>query len=137
MNAQPVGRKLQHFVQQWKQVTGDTWACNLLQNGMTLELTEETFPSGKLEEYPLSQEDSLLLDKEVSDLLDKQAIEICQDSESQTYPDSIYSPLFVVLQKRNKKRPIIDCRHLNSFIVKRHFKMESLLTVRDTLQQGD
>lgn len=49
----------------------------------------------------------------------------------------VYTPLFIVLKKNDSLRPVIDLTHLNSFIKKEKFKMETLLTICQAIQPGD
>ena len=67
----------------------------------------------------MSREEEALLDKEVQDLLRKDAIE----------PSSnwgFFSQLFTVPKKGGGQRPIINLKHLNSFLDVKHFKMEGI-----------
>ncbi|KAA6395790.1 MAG: hypothetical protein EZS28_008685 [Streblomastix strix] len=41
------------------------------------------------------------------------------------------------LDPGNKWRKILDCRKLNSAIIKQHFQMEDLITTTQTIKQGD
>lgn len=47
------------------------------------------------------------------------------------------SNLFVIPKKSGGWRPIINLKHLNSFVQYRHFKMEGLDCVKYLLQRGD
>lgn len=49
----------------------------------------------------------------------------------------MYSPLFLVQKKNGTWRPVIDLTHLNRFIRKEKFKMESLLTIQQSVHLGD
>ena len=77
---------------------------------------------------PLEQ--SRVLEREVQDLLAKDAIE-------PTTKSGFFSPMFVVPKKGGGWRPIINLRKLNAFLSVSHFKMESINSVRDVIQEND
>ena len=52
-------------------------------------------------------------------------------------PGGFYSPLFVVPKKDGGWRPIINLKRLNQFLCTTHFKMESILSLRDVLKKDD
>lgn len=56
--------------------------------------------------------------------------------ESKRY-SGFYSPVFLVRKKQDDKRPVLDLKGLNRFILLEHFKMESLNTVISAVQPGD
>ena len=49
----------------------------------------------------------------------------------------IYSPIFLVPKRDGGWRPVINLRHLNSFLRVEHFKMENLMSLHSLLQKGD
>ena len=79
----------------------------------------------------MNPDQTVALDKEVQDLLEKEAIERISD------PGGFYSPLFVVPKKDGGWRPIINLKQLNHFLDTTHFKMESILSLRDILKKDD
>ncbi len=48
-----------------------------------------------------------------------------------------YSQLFLVPKKDGGQRPVINSKKLNSFVKTKHFKMESIQTLKDLLKTGD
>ena len=72
--------------------------------------------------------------QEVEKLLKKGAIEIVpwQDTHK-----GFYSTFFLVPKKSGGLRPVINLRPLNRYLKKQHFKMDSLSTVLNLVQQGD
>ena len=125
-----VGGRLRHFVQNWETLIKDPWVLDLIHNGLELELSSEPGPN-PVEEFPISDKDFHILMEEVTEMESKGAVEECFDQEG------IYSPMFVVPKKNKKLRPVWDRRFINSHHIKHHFKMESLLTVKELLQRGD
>ena len=71
------------------------------------------------------------LEKEFQDLLLKGAVEQAPQSPG------FYSRLFVVQKDSGAWRPIIDLSTLNTFIVSRHFHMETPQSVLRSIRQGD
>ena len=49
----------------------------------------------------------------------------------------VFHKLFLLTKPNNKCRPILDLSHLNSFLKSGTFKMETLETIRLSLQQGE
>ena len=130
-NNLPVGGKLQYFATMWEQIIQNAWAVQIIQEGLKMKFLEEP-KANSVEEYYLNNQDNLILEKEVKVMLQsKLAIEECYGEKG------IVSPLFVIPKPGGKKRPVWDGTHINSYLVKEHFKMESLLTVRELLKRGD
>ena len=73
-----------------------------------------------------------LVNKEIENMLKKGAIQIVPH-----IPGEFLSNLFLVGKKDEGHRPIINLKHLNSFIPYQHFKMEGLHMLKDLLQEGD
>jgi hypothetical protein len=44
---------------------------------------------------------------------------------------------FFTLQEQTKRRPILDCQKLNSFIQVEHFKMEGVPALRELIEKDD
>ena len=67
-------------------------------------------------------------------IIKKGAIEIVpwQDTHK-----GFYSTFFLVPKKSGGLRPVINLRPLNRYLKKQHFKMDSLSTVLNLVQQGD
>ncbi|MGH2638358.1 MAG: hypothetical protein ACRDF4_03600, partial [Rhabdochlamydiaceae bacterium] len=132
-DTKPVGGCLLNFHREWEMLVQDAWALELIQHGMQLQWSEEPYQASIPDEFHLSMEDQSLVTSEVESLLIKQAIEPVPAQNTKGF----YSQLFVVPKKDGKHRPVIDCRKLNHFLHKEHFKMEGLMTVRDLIRPGD
>jgi hypothetical protein len=48
-----------------------------------------------------------------------------------------YLSKFFTLQEKTKRRPILDCQKLNSFIQVEHFKMEGVPALRELIEKDD
>lgn len=73
-----------------------------------------------------------LIQEEIDSLLQKQAIIPVQEM-----PREFISTIFLVPKKSGGMRPIINLKPLNNFVETIHFKMETLQTALNLLQEGD
>ena len=132
MNKQivPVGGALQAHYQAWTTITDNPW---VLQSVLGHRLEWSKHPptlSLAIPQRRVNQEQEAVLDKEVQDLLLKNAIELSSDW-------GYFSQLFTIPKKGGGQRPIINLKHLNSFLEVKHFKMEGINTLSDILQERD
>ena len=71
--------------------------------------------------------------REVLNILEKGAI-----VKAQHCPGEFISNLFLVLNKRDDLEPVINLKpFLNKFVVKRHFKMETISVAREFINSND
>uniref|UniRef100_H3B0A9 ribonuclease H n=1 Tax=Latimeria chalumnae TaxID=7897 RepID=H3B0A9_LATCH len=116
----------------WERVTGDLWVLDAIQ-GYRLELVSHPVQDSWPRELRFSLDKEALIRQELGKLVQKRVI-------SPVNPDvgpGFVSTIFLVPKKESGWRPVINLRALNEFIVFRHFKMEGLHLLRDTLQMGD
>ena len=73
-----------------------------------------------------------LVQQEIIDMLKKGAIHKVSPVQGE-----FLSNLFLVDKKSGAHRPVINMKHLNTFIPYQHFKMEGLHLLKDLLQEGD
>lgn len=129
----PVGGRLTHFLTEWKSVTSDKWVLELIQDGYKLEFIQKPpFRGIKATVVPISQRDSIA--KEIESLLSKNAIERVQKTNAMK---GFYSTLFLVPKKNGEMRPVINLRPLNRYLVKKHFKMDTMTKVLKLVEKGD
>ena len=64
-----------------------------------------------------------MLKKETENILSKNKIERVQTKYAMK---GFYSTLFLVPKKNGKMRPVINLRPFNRYLVKKHFKMDSM-----------
>ena len=69
----------------------------------------------------MSQKEKQLIHVEVNEMLSKGAIHVAAEGHT---PGGFLSNLFLVGKKDGGYRPVINLKHLNSFIPYQHFKME-------------
>ena len=72
------------------------------------------------------------INKEVLKLFEKGAI-----VKAQHCPGEFISNLFLVPKKTGDLRPVINLKPLNKFVVKRHFKMETISVARELINSND
>ena len=73
-----------------------------------------------------------LMDQEILNMLEKGAIKSVFPVKNQ-----FLSSLFLVGKKDGGHRPVINLKHLNSFIPYEHFKMEGLFLLKEMLKHED
>lgn len=123
-----VGGRLKYFTSYWKSITEDAWTTSTVQ-GYSIPFLQT--PRYCLEHAPhIIGDHESLIDTEVKALLEKNAI--C----SVETPYHL-SQIFLVPKKDGRSfRPILNLKPLNKFLDTRHFKLESIVMIRDILQPG-
>ena len=129
----PVGGRLKHFITEWEKITDDQWVLSTLREGVRLEFQNVPHSTGVLE-TKVSVKNRHLLFEEVESLLSKGAIEPVPPSERQK---GFYCTLFLVAKKAGEMRPVINLRPLNRYLVKKHFKMDTLIKVINLVKPKD
>ena len=79
-----------------------------------------------------SKDQRQAIDKEVLKLLEKGAI-----VKAHHCPGEFISNLFLVPKKTGDLTPVINLKPLNKFVVKRHFKMETISVARELINSSD
>lgn len=82
---------------------------------------------------PALAEAAEVLGSEVTTLLQKGAVELLVPPVSPGF----YGRLFCVLKASGGWRPVLDLSPLNRFLQKVHFRMETPLSIREAIQEGD
>ena len=131
----PVGARLQNFWQTWFDQGADPKEVQILKEGYTLpfrirpRLTKSpTVVSCDVNPY----RNSYLLEA-LHQLIAKNAVELVRHQTSLGF----FNRLFLVPKPNNKWRPILDLSKLDLFLKAEKFKMETLETIRTSLQQGE
>lgn len=130
----PVGGRLRAFLGAWLDL-GDDTVVNIIEHGLRLELAEMPVQES-LPHRLLAPEQEEVFRNEVQALIEKKGVKVLEYQQKLPAPRTFVSAGFCV-PKPEGWRPVIDMRELNYCIVKRHFKMESLRTVRDMILPGD
>lgn len=131
--ATPIKGRLSFFADAWSRLSADPWILTTVIDGYHIEFVDlplqEKIPTGCI----MSQDMEAVCDQEINLLLQKGAIARIASDKT----DGFISNLFVIPKKSGGWHPIINSRHLNSFVQYRHFKMEGLDYVEYLLQRGN
>ena len=119
----------------WQAVGADSWTVSVLRDGYRLPFespppltqTPILFPA-----YRPGSPQSLALRQEIEKMLAKGALEIVPDPGP-----GFYSRLFLVEKATGGWRPVIDLSTLNTFIRQTPFKMETVASVLNAVQEND
>ena len=130
-----VGGCLSMHWRRWQAVGADSWTVSVLRDGYRLSFespplltrTPILFPA-----YRPGSPQSLALRQEIEKMLAKGALEIVPDPGP-----GFYSRLFLVEKATGGWRPVIDLSTLNTFIRQTPFKMETVASVLNAVQEND
>ena len=130
-----VGGCLSVHWRRWQAVGADSWTVSVLRDGYRLPFespppltrTPILFPA-----YRPGSPQSLALRQEIEKMLAKGALEIVPDPGP-----GFYSRLFLVEKATGGWRPVIDLSTLNTFIRQTPFKMETVASVLNAVQEND
>lgn len=109
-------------------MTSDSWVLNIITFGYRLEF--ERFPSFNI--YNTTPP-SIHLQKEIHSLFKKNAIKYVPSNSH----SGLFSRYFTVPKPDGSRRPILNLRGLNKFLVKRKFCMITLQQILPLLSPGD
>ncbi|XP_045166502.2 uncharacterized protein LOC123529945 [Mercenaria mercenaria] len=114
----PVGR-LKEKYHKWKEATGSDYILNVIDKGYKLPF--KTIPEGTiLKNNRSARENVSFVEQEIQDLLDKGII-----SKSEKTP-KVVNPLTVAINKKGKKRLVLDCRYINPHLHQFKIKFEDI-----------
>ena len=130
-----VGGCLSVHWRRWQAVGADTWTMSVLRDDYRLPFespppltrTPILFPA-----YRPGSPQSLVLHQEIEKMLAKGALEIVPDPGP-----GFYSRLFLVEKATGGWRPVIDLSTLNTFIRQTPFKMETVASVLNAVQENN
>ena len=131
----PVGARLQIFSEKWLDLGAGPRVVQILKEGYTLPFRIRP----NLSRFPTviscyaNPHRNLKLLEALHQLMDKNAIELVHKQVSLGF----FNRLFLVPKPNNKWRPILDLSNLNLFLKTEKFKMETLETIRTSLQKGE
>ena len=131
----PVGARLQNFWQTWLDLGAGPKIVQILKEGYTLSFRIRlnlTRSPTVVSSYVNPHRNSSLMEA-LYQLIDKNAVELVHNQTSLGF----FNRLFLVPKPNNKWRPILDLSNLNPFLKVEKFKMETLETIRTSLQQGE
>jgi hypothetical protein len=124
------GGRLQQFQKYWTQTTTQKWPISVITHGYQLQFATNPNPWTP-NRIKFSSEEYQAVDEAVRKFLKAGIIE-----ESPTQNTDFLSNFFT-LQEESKRRPILDCQKLNSYLQCQHFKMEGVPALRDLIEKGD
>uniref|UniRef100_A0A914XPV2 Reverse transcriptase domain-containing protein n=1 Tax=Panagrolaimus superbus TaxID=310955 RepID=A0A914XPV2_9BILA len=116
--------RLRHFASNWSKITNDPFVLEAIK-GYKLPFREGKKPK-QPRNYYCRDATEPEIKAEVISLLEKDAIEKGETAQW-------LSTVFSVPKKDGGMRPVINLRGLNEFMVTPHFKMESLLLLKDLI----
>uniref|UniRef100_A0A914YL49 Reverse transcriptase domain-containing protein n=1 Tax=Panagrolaimus superbus TaxID=310955 RepID=A0A914YL49_9BILA len=119
--------RLKYFASNWSKITNDTFVLEAIR-GYKLPFRGGKIPK-QSQNYHYHDASNPEIKAEIISLLEKDAIEECKTADW-------LSTVFSVPKKDGGMRPVINLRGLNEFMVTPHFKMESLLLVKDLLEEN-
>ena len=131
----PVGARLQNFWQTWLDMGACPKVIQTLKQGYTLPFRirpKLTRSPTVVSCYGNPHRNSYLLEA-LHQLIDKNAVELVHNQTSLGF----FIRLFLVPKPNNKWRPILDLSKLNLFLKVEKFKMETLETIRTSIQSGE
>lgn len=129
----PVGGRLLMFVKEWEKITEDNWVLSVLKEGLTFQF--KTIPENTgIKHTVINAMNQNFFTEEVRKLKEKSAIEMVPPVERQL---GFYSTLFLVTKKTGDLRPVINLKPFNKFLVKKHFKMDTLAKVLNIVKPND
>ena len=105
--------RLHAFLQNWMNITNDSWVLNIIQFGYQLEFTEYP-PLGQVKHTSFDP----ALEEDVLSLLQMQAIQVVPPRDTKK---GYYSRYFTVPKKDGGISSILDLRMLNIYLHPRRF----------------
>uniref|UniRef100_A0AC34F4H4 Reverse transcriptase domain-containing protein n=1 Tax=Panagrolaimus sp. ES5 TaxID=591445 RepID=A0AC34F4H4_9BILA len=118
--------RLKYFATNWSKITNDPFVLQAIK-GYKLPFREGMIPKQPRNYFCRDATDPEIK-AEIVSLLEKDAIEECEVAKW-------LSTVFSVPKKDGGMRPVINLRGLNEFMITPHFKMESILLLKDLLEE--
>ena len=122
---------LSRHVLAWEQLPASDWTLGVVRSGFRLPWRERKAPLTRVPiSFPPPGDPSAwnTLDLEVQSLLSKGAVELVHNQDSPGF----YGRLFTVPKASGGWRPVLDLSTLNTYLVHRHFRMETAGSIRDS-----
>ena len=130
-----LGGRLQDYWQNWRDMIPSSNMYHTLRAGIRWKFKQHPTLSYKPIFQPSREDHKELLVSAAQQLVDKGAVEVL--SEEQQNTPGYYSHLFLRPKPTGEYRPIIDLSKLNEHIICPHFKMETVQSIRQSLQPGE
>ena len=125
-----MGGRLHLFLTEWSSIAADSWVLSVIKDGLPLEFESLPLLSRSPIHFYQNHPD---ISRAILLLLEKGAVERVLNPQSPGF----YSRLFLVPKKDGSLRPVIDLSHLNRFLTKEKFKMETVRSVIAAVRPAD
>ena len=123
--------RVSQCVNNWARITSDPTILGQIRN-FKLDFTEEPKQTRPLPELKFSESEEQFIQQEIQDLLIKKVIIKAKHQKGE-----FISNIFLREKKeRGKYRMILNLKHLNKYVEKKHFKMESLISTLSLVTPG-
>jgi len=93
----PVGGRLKHFAQNWREISNDQWVISTVSEGLCLDFNSPPIQSFRLPEISMNEEQMALCESEVMALILKQAIVLSEEKF-----ENFISNIFVIPKKTKR-----------------------------------
>ena len=114
---------------EWEAISASPTVLNWIKNGVEIPFQQEPLPF-EYKNRHFNKKEQLFLQSEISRLLKSGVIErddkVCH-----------ISPINCVPKRNNKFRLVADLRHINSHVISKNFKYDSILSVTESIKPQD
>ena len=111
-----------HF-SSWIKIMSDKWLLDIVKNGYSIEFESEPSVSGYFNQSSFSKKEAEIISQEIEKLVKMDVLKSVVPCA-----DQFLSNIFLVPKHDGGHRLILNLKHLNEFVEKHHFKMETLKT---------
>ena len=115
-----VGSISSHF-STWVKITSDKWLLDLVKNRYSMEFESEPSVSGYFNQPTFSKKEAEIISQKIEKLIKMDVLKSVVPCA-----DQFLSNIFLLPKHDGGHRLILNLKHLNEFVEKHHFKMETL-----------
>ena len=123
--------RLQLFAQEWKKIKASSKAMQTIVEGLTLHFTSKELKQKTRRQIRFNSEEELAITEEVEEMINKKAATYTMET------DIYQTKAFTQPKTDGGYRLILNLKPLNNYIETKRFKMESLKTAIDSLEQDN
>ena len=122
--------RLKENISFWEEIGASSWVLSILRDGYALSFISE--PEPKIFQNNVSAlRNKEFVTNEILDLLSSGRVREASQNKIE-----VLNPL-TVADNGQKLRLILDCRHINSFLMVSKFRCDDIRTIRDLFEVGD
>ena len=125
-----VAGRLKLFSDKWSTLSSDPEVHDII-NGVDIDFCEPPYQENQQRQHNFSKSEERVIDKEILNLFKKNVIEKVEHCEN-----DYISNIFLTKKKDGSNRPIINLKGLNTFVTQKHFKMESLQSIKHLVHKN-